>query len=68
MRQAIMHIALVVRDYDEAIAFSTQQLHFVAGAIFREAMRRDGAGAQPTASCDHALVGTRTTAVPARRS
>ena len=29
MRQSIVHIALVVRDYDEAIAFFTKTLHFV---------------------------------------
>lgn len=28
MYQSILHIALVVRDYDEAIAFYTQKLHF----------------------------------------
>ena len=28
MRQMIVHIALVVRDYDEAIAFYTEMLHF----------------------------------------
>ena len=28
MKQSILHIALVVRDYDEAIAFYTQKLHF----------------------------------------
>jgi catechol 2,3-dioxygenase-like lactoylglutathione lyase family enzyme len=28
MRQALAHIALVVRDYDEAIAFYTQKLGF----------------------------------------
>lgn len=28
MKQAIVHIALVVRDYDEAIAFYTEKLHF----------------------------------------
>jgi catechol 2,3-dioxygenase-like lactoylglutathione lyase family enzyme len=28
MKQEIVHIALVVRDYDEAIAFYTQKLHF----------------------------------------
>jgi len=28
MKQIIAHIALVVRDYDEAIAFYTQKLHF----------------------------------------
>ncbi len=28
MRQAIVHIALVVRDYDEAIEFYTQKLRF----------------------------------------
>ncbi len=28
MRQSILHIALVVRDYDEAIEFYTQKLHF----------------------------------------
>ena len=28
MRQSIVHIALVVRDYDEAIAFYTEKLHF----------------------------------------
>ena len=28
MQQAILHIALVVRDYDEAIAFYTEKLHF----------------------------------------
>lgn len=28
MKQSIVHIALVVRDYDEAIAFYTQVLHF----------------------------------------
>ena len=29
MKQAITHIALVVRDYDEAIKFYTQKLNFV---------------------------------------
>lgn len=29
MRQSIGHVALVVRDYDEAIAFYTQKLQFV---------------------------------------
>lgn len=28
MNQSIVHIALVVRDYDEAIEFYTQKLHF----------------------------------------
>ena len=28
MRQAIIHVALVVRDYDEAIEFYCQKLHF----------------------------------------
>jgi catechol 2,3-dioxygenase-like lactoylglutathione lyase family enzyme len=28
MNQAILHIALVVRDYDEAIAFFCEKLHF----------------------------------------
>ncbi len=28
MKQSIIHIALVVKDYDEAIAFYTQKLHF----------------------------------------
>jgi len=28
MKQEIVHIALVVKDYDEAIAFYTQKLHF----------------------------------------
>ncbi|OTN86368.1 hypothetical protein A5819_003202 [Enterococcus sp. 7E2_DIV0204] len=28
MKQSIVHIALVVDDYDEAIAFYTQKLHF----------------------------------------
>ena len=28
MRPTIVHIALVVRDYDEAIAFYTEKLHF----------------------------------------
>ncbi|CAM3543996.1 MULTISPECIES: VOC family protein [Saccharibacillus] len=28
MNQSIVHIALVVNDYDEAIAFYTQKLHF----------------------------------------
>lgn len=28
MRQAIAHVALVVRDYDEAIEFYTRKLHF----------------------------------------
>ncbi len=28
MQQRIMHVALVVSDYDEAIAFYTQKLHF----------------------------------------
>jgi catechol 2,3-dioxygenase-like lactoylglutathione lyase family enzyme len=29
MRQEIIHIALVVRDYDEAIEFFTGKLHFI---------------------------------------
>lgn len=28
MKQSIVHIALVVKDYDEAIAFYTNKLHF----------------------------------------
>ena len=28
MKQSIVHIALVVRDYDEAIEFFTQKLNF----------------------------------------
>ncbi len=28
MKQSILHVAIVVRDYDEAIAFYTQKLHF----------------------------------------
>jgi catechol 2,3-dioxygenase-like lactoylglutathione lyase family enzyme len=28
MRQSIVHIALVVKDYDEAIEFYTKKLHF----------------------------------------
>ncbi len=28
MKQTIVHIALVVKDYDEAIAFYTKKLHF----------------------------------------
>jgi catechol 2,3-dioxygenase-like lactoylglutathione lyase family enzyme len=28
MKQSIVHVALVVRDYDEAIAFYTHKLHF----------------------------------------
>jgi len=28
MKQSIVHIALVVKDYDEAIAFYTKKLHF----------------------------------------
>ncbi len=28
MKQAIVHVALVVRDYDEAIQYFTQKLHF----------------------------------------
>ena len=28
MKQAIIHIALVVRDYDEALEFYTRKLHF----------------------------------------
>lgn len=28
MKQSLVHIALVVRDYDEAIAFYTEKLHF----------------------------------------
>jgi catechol 2,3-dioxygenase-like lactoylglutathione lyase family enzyme len=28
LKQSIIHIALVVRDYDEAIAFYTEKLHF----------------------------------------
>lgn len=29
MKQAIVHIALVVKDYDDAIKFYTEKLHFV---------------------------------------
>lgn len=29
MKQSIIHIALVVRDYDEAVEFYTQKLHFI---------------------------------------
>jgi len=28
MKQSIVHVALVVKDYDEAIAFYTKRLHF----------------------------------------
>jgi catechol 2,3-dioxygenase-like lactoylglutathione lyase family enzyme len=29
MKQSIIHVALLVRDYDEAIAFYCQKLHFI---------------------------------------
>ncbi len=29
MKQSIVHVALVVEDYDDAIAFYTEKLHFV---------------------------------------
>jgi catechol 2,3-dioxygenase-like lactoylglutathione lyase family enzyme len=29
MKQSIVHIALVVRDYDEAVEFYTKKLHFI---------------------------------------
>jgi len=28
MKQSILHIALVVRDYDESVEFYTKKLHF----------------------------------------
>lgn len=28
MKQTLLHVALVVRDYDEALAFFTEKLHF----------------------------------------
>ena len=28
MKQSVVHVALIVRDYDEAIEFYTQKLHF----------------------------------------
>ena len=28
MKQSLLHVALVVRDYDEALAFFTEKLHF----------------------------------------
>ena len=28
MKQSLVHVALIVRDYDEAIAFYTKKLHF----------------------------------------
>ncbi|MDA8017185.1 MAG: VOC family protein [Thermoanaerobaculia bacterium] len=28
MKQSIIHVALVIRDYDEALAFFTEKLHF----------------------------------------
>ena len=31
MKQSIIHVALVVRDYDEAIAFFCHKLHFRTG-------------------------------------
>ena len=31
MKQSIAHLALVVRDYDEAIDFYTNKLHFDRG-------------------------------------
>ena len=33
MKQSIIHIALVVRDYDEAIAFSCHKLQTSAGCL-----------------------------------
>ncbi len=41
MKQHIAHIALVVRDYDEAIQFYTQKLHFrlVEDTVLSEAKR-----------------------------
>ena len=29
MKQSIVHVALVIRDYDEAIEFYTKKLHFI---------------------------------------
>ena len=35
MKQSIAHVALVVRDYDEAIAFFTQKLLFTITGLWR---------------------------------
>jgi predicted enzyme related to lactoylglutathione lyase len=40
MRQSIAHVALVVRDYDEAIAFFTEKLRFTLVADVAEAGKR----------------------------
>lgn len=41
MKQSITHVALVVRDYDEAIAFFCQKLHFeLVEDIFQPELNR----------------------------
>ncbi len=36
MTQTILHVALVVRDYDEAIAFFTNVLDFTLVEVFKD--------------------------------
>ena len=58
MKQSIVHVALVVRDYDEAIAFFTRTLRFVlvedvvssGGAIIDAMTLLKGDGLVPTAA------------------
>jgi hypothetical protein len=57
MRQSIVHVALVVRDYDKAIEFYTNTLHFLCG-LASKVRNRSWIGSVPPA-----VAGGSTTAV-----
>ena len=57
MKQSIVHIALVVRDYDEAIAFYTQKLHFtLVEDTYQPAQDKRWVVVAPPGSCGTTLL------------
>jgi catechol 2,3-dioxygenase-like lactoylglutathione lyase family enzyme len=58
MKQSIVHVALVVRDYDQAIAFYCQKLHFdlIEDTYQPEQDKRWVVVAPPGASSTHLLL------------
>ncbi|MDQ3012465.1 MAG: VOC family protein [Acidobacteriota bacterium] len=57
MKQSILHLALVVRDYDEAIAFYTQKLHFtLVEDTFQPAQNKRWVVVAPSGSSETTLL------------
>jgi catechol 2,3-dioxygenase-like lactoylglutathione lyase family enzyme len=63
MKQSIVHVALVVRDYDEAIEFYTQKLHFtLVEDMYQPEQNKRWVLVAPPSSTDTALLLARASA------